>query len=32
MGPRSPGEIVSTLPGLGVALTADEVKWLNLEA
>ena len=32
VGPRSPGEIVSTLPGLGVALTADEVKWLNLEA
>lgn len=32
VGPRSPGEIVSTLPGLGVALAADEVKWLNLES
>ena len=32
VGPRSPGEIVSTLPGLGVALSADEVKWLNLES
>jgi aryl-alcohol dehydrogenase-like predicted oxidoreductase len=31
VGPRSPGEIVSTLPGLGVSLTQDEVKWLNLE-
>ncbi len=31
IGPRSPGEIVSTLPGLGVALTGDEVAWLNLE-
>jgi predicted dehydrogenase/aryl-alcohol dehydrogenase-like predicted oxidoreductase len=31
IGPRSPGEIVSTLPGLGVELTGDEVKWLNLE-
>jgi predicted dehydrogenase/aryl-alcohol dehydrogenase-like predicted oxidoreductase len=31
IGPRSPGEIVSTLPGLGVKLTADEVAWLNLE-
>ncbi len=31
IGPRSPGEIVSTLPGLGVALTAEEAAWLNLE-
>jgi aryl-alcohol dehydrogenase-like predicted oxidoreductase len=31
IGPRSPGEIVSTLPGLGLALTGDEVAWLNLE-
>ena len=32
IGPRSPGEIASTLPGLGLALTAAEVAWLNLEA
>jgi aryl-alcohol dehydrogenase-like predicted oxidoreductase len=31
IGPRSPGEIVSTLPGLGVTLTGEEVGWLNLE-
>ena len=31
IGPRSPGEIVSTLPGLGVPLTPDEAQWLNLE-
>jgi aryl-alcohol dehydrogenase-like predicted oxidoreductase len=30
VGPRSPGEIVSTLPSLGISLTPDEVKWLNL--
>lgn len=30
IGPRSPGEIVSTLPGLGLNLTAAEVDWLNL--
>ena len=32
VGPRSPGEIASTLPGLGVKLTQQEVAWLNLEA
>lgn len=31
IGPRSPGEIASTLPGLDVKLTADEVASLNLE-
>ena len=31
IGPRSPGEIVSTLPGVTLALTAAEVAWLNLE-
>lgn len=31
IGPRSPGEIVSTLPGLAVSLTPAEVAWLNLE-
>ena len=30
IGPRSPGEIVSTLPGLGLDLTPAEVDWLNL--
>ena len=30
IGPRSPGEIVSTLPGLGLDLTMAEVDWLNL--
>ena len=32
IGPRSPGEIVSTLPGAALKLTAGEVAWLNLEA
>jgi predicted dehydrogenase/aryl-alcohol dehydrogenase-like predicted oxidoreductase len=32
VGPRSPGEIVSTLPGLDIGLTHDETKWLNLES
>jgi len=32
IGPRSPGEIVSTMPGLAVALTTSERAWLNLEA
>jgi predicted dehydrogenase/aryl-alcohol dehydrogenase-like predicted oxidoreductase len=32
VGPRSPGEIASTLPSLGVKLSAQEVLWLNLEA
>jgi predicted dehydrogenase/aryl-alcohol dehydrogenase-like predicted oxidoreductase len=31
VGPRSPGEIASTLPGLSVKLSASEVCWLNLE-
>ena len=31
IGPRSPGEIVSTMSALGVSLTASEVAWLNLE-
>jgi predicted dehydrogenase/aryl-alcohol dehydrogenase-like predicted oxidoreductase len=31
VGPRSPGEIASTLPALAVKLTAQEVAWLNLE-
>jgi predicted dehydrogenase/aryl-alcohol dehydrogenase-like predicted oxidoreductase len=31
IGPRSPGEIVSTLPALGLALTGEEAAWLNLE-
>ncbi len=31
VGPRSPGEIASTLPGLGIKLTAKELAWLNLE-
>ena len=30
IGPRSPGEIVSTLPGLAINLTQTEVEWLNL--
>ena len=30
IGPRSPGEIVSTLPGLGLDLKPAEVEWLNL--
>ncbi len=32
IGPRSPGEIMSTLPGAALALTRAEVAWLNLEA
>jgi predicted dehydrogenase/aryl-alcohol dehydrogenase-like predicted oxidoreductase len=32
IGPRSPGEIVSTMPALGLDLTPGEVAWLNLEA
>jgi predicted dehydrogenase/aryl-alcohol dehydrogenase-like predicted oxidoreductase len=32
IGPRSPGEIASTLPALGLTLTPAEVAWLNLEA
>ena len=32
IGPRSPGEIVSTLPGAALALTEAEVLWLNLES
>ncbi len=32
IGPRSPGEIVSTLPGAALSLTPAEVAWLNLEA
>lgn len=32
IGPRSPGEIASTLPALAVDLTPGEVAWLNLEA
>jgi len=31
VGPRSPGEIASTLPGLGFKLTPEQVAWLNLE-
>ena len=31
IGPRSPGEIVSTLPGAALVLSAAEVLWLNLE-
>lgn len=31
IGPRSPGEIVSTLPGVALKLTEAEVLWLNLE-
>lgn len=32
IGPRSPGEIVSTLPGAALTLSAAELAWLNLEA
>jgi len=32
VGPRSPGEIASTLPALGVKLSAHDVAWLNLES
>ena len=31
VGPRSAGELVSTLPALGLALDATDVAWLNLE-
>ena len=31
IGPRSPAEIVSTLPGVALKLTAADVAWLNLE-
>ncbi len=31
IGPRSPGEIVSTLAGAALQLTSGEVAWLNLE-
>ena len=31
VGPRSAGELVSTLPALGIALDANDVAWLNLE-
>ncbi|MEO6299115.1 MAG: aldo/keto reductase [Paracoccaceae bacterium] len=31
IGPRSPGEIASTLPGAALTLTEGEVLWLNLE-
>jgi predicted dehydrogenase/aryl-alcohol dehydrogenase-like predicted oxidoreductase len=31
IGPRSPGEIASTLPGAALHLTPDEARWLNLE-
>ena len=32
IGPRSPGEIVSTLPSLDVDLSPAELAWLNLES
>jgi aryl-alcohol dehydrogenase-like predicted oxidoreductase len=32
VGPRSPGEIASTLPGLKVKLSDADAMWLNLEA
>ena len=32
IGPRSPGEIVTTLPGAALHLTGAEVLWLNLES
>lgn len=32
VGPRSAGEIASTLPALALSLSAEEVLWLNLEA
>ena len=31
IGPRSPGEIATTLPGAALTLTEAEVEWLNLE-
>lgn len=32
IGPRSPGEIVSTMAGVGLDLSAAEITWLNLES
>ena len=32
IGPRSPSEIVTTLPAMTVSLSAREVAWLNLES
>jgi aryl-alcohol dehydrogenase-like predicted oxidoreductase len=32
VGPRTPGEVASTLPGLVVALEPADAAWLNLEA
>jgi len=32
IGPRTPGEIASTLPALGIDLTPAESAWLNLES
>lgn len=32
IGPRSPGEIISTLPALNLSLSPVDVAWLNLEA
>ena len=32
IGPRTPGEIASTLPACALELTPDEIAWLNLEA
>ena len=32
IGPRSPGEIATTLPALGTSLSNAEVLWLNLES
>lgn len=32
IGPRSPGEIITTMPALGLYLTPTEVAWLNLES
>ena len=31
VGPRSVGEIATTLPALGLDLSPGEVAWLNLE-
>jgi aryl-alcohol dehydrogenase-like predicted oxidoreductase len=31
IGPRSPGEIASTLPALGLTISSTELSWLNLE-
>ncbi len=32
IGPRSPGEIASTLPALGLAISSTDLSWLNLES